>query len=1108
MAMRLSFDLNNQVETPTFVLARRNGCKIGELSNLSSIRIKGSMTAPEMFFKVNKYDGSQITPYWDDVKDFKLVWCKEIDMWFEIKVNENHSDDVTKSVTMQRLGNAELSQTIIRNMEINTEEDILRDDYVQPTLFYNEDKPEASLLHRILDKTQHYTVEHIDEHLKGIQRVFSFNGKSVLECFDEIAEELDVLFVYNSCSDANGKPKRTISVYDLKNYCKHCGARGSFVGTCLNCGSVDITNGYGEDTSILVSKEDLGQDITITVNQDEVKNCYYLEGGDDLMTATIRNCNPNGTSYIWNAGTNVEDMDIELQNLLDDYNRDYEYYRDEYVSSTSSLPVSNYNGLVNKYNGTSEDINLNIMENSLVGYSPIMQYYYDAIDLEVYLQSGLLPNIVLQDTNAQIEAAKLTSSALSPVAVVDAKYMTLSNVSTAVLNAAKVAADPRYKIAVKNASFSGSTWTGNFTVTNYSDERDTCDSAIITVTANANYETYINQKLKKTLYNGTKGKYGSITNMLDMNATDFKAQLKKYNLVTLNSLNTCFTECLKLLSEQKIDQSSSELYSTIYIPIQNKISYVQAEVSIRESEVAVVRNMQTGLLGLKKTVNDVLDLETYLGDLWLDFCAYRREETFTNSNYISDYLTNKQLFQRANEFMDLAQYEIFKVSTYTHTIDTTLKNLLVIPEFKAITDWFECGNCFRIKDDDGKIYKLRLMEYEISFDNLENIDVTFSDASRKIDSLAPVKEILVNSSNIINNYNAVMNKTNSKFESINDSMTDVVVDSSFNNDYTYDSYYDVKDSIAQSAGQLTTDIIVVDGLIRTEIVDRRNADLDLSSNITQTAGQILSQVSATYQTITDAGLEYERLSSQISQTAGEISMKVSKGDVVSEINQSADSVKINADKIVISGETTINGDFCIDADGHLIIGSTDVNCSYARLTENMFKVAFNTGGNERLTKIGEGTVVIGDQYAECVIAQMLNGEVLLRCNKLNGETPITSANISGSHSHSEYVTNGTLNDVKSTATMASDMATNLAGRVSTIEGNYVTSTTLSSYVTLDTLTSKLSYYATASNLGTVSGRLSDLQSEVADTKSVAITASDMATSLAGRVAALEAKVGT
>lgn len=938
MGIRLDFDPHGNPQTPTFVLATRNGTKIGQVSNITNVILKGAMKDPSCIFTVNKYDGENVIPYWDDIEDFKLCWCKETDTWFEIKIDLSVSDDVTKQVSLQRLGEAELLQIKVYGMEINTEEDILRDDYVQPTVFYNQSKPTASLLHRILEKAPHYRIRHIDEHLKNIQKIFSFNDKPIKECFDEIEESMDILFVYESKSKDEGTPDRTIDVYDLKSYCKTCGARGSFVDECLNCGSTNITEGYGVDTAIMVSRQALGNEINIKVNADEVKNCYRLEGGDDLMTATIRNCNPNGTSYIWDfAEVTKRDMNASLVEKIEAYKKDYDYYKDSYVSSLSSLPVSSYNALVDKYNPTSEDLKVSKIT-SIVGYAPIMQHYYDTIDFVVYLESGLLPNIKLQDTNAQAEAAKLTASALSPVAIVSNKYITLANASTAVLNAAKIASDPRYQIKVNQSSLSGNTWTGNFTVTNYSDERDTCVSSIIKVTVNDDYETYVNQKLKKTLYNSAKGRYGNITQMIDMDITTFQAELNKYNLTALKSFNTCFTECINLLSEQGIDKSDSDLYNSVYLPVYNKIGYIQSEIVERENEINVVKTVQNKLLELKQFINNKLNLETYLGTQnWLDFCAYRREDTYSNGNYISDYLNNKELFSRAKEFMEMAEYEISKSANYKHEISSTLKDLLTVEEFKPLVNYFECGNWIRIKDDDDSIYKLRLIDYEIDFDNTDVISVTFSDVIRTIDGLSPISEILVKSSDIINNYKSAINKTNSSFESINDSMYDVITNTNFNNGYINDSYYDIHDSITQNEERVTSQIVKTDTEIRAEVArtyattkamidgdavaittskgytdsqieityDNINLSVDgkinsttqyfndtlknysttteMNSAINIKADSITSTVSATYETKTDAEETRETLSSRIAQTAKSIDLSVTNGETSSGI---------------------------------------------------------------------------------------------------------------------------------------------------------------------------------------------------------------------------------
>jgi len=933
MGIKLDFDFDRNVQTPTFVLATRNGTKIGQISNITGVRLKGAMKDPECTFTVNKYDGNEVIPYWDDITDFKLCWCKEMDMWFEIKIDVSVSDDVTKQVSLQRLGEAELLQIKVYGMEINTEEDILRDDYVQPTVFYNENKTTASLLHRMLEKAPHYRIRHIDEHLKGIQKIFSFNDKPIKECFDEIEESMDIIFIYESKSTENGIPDRTIDVYDLKSYCKICGARGSFVDKCLNCGSTNITDGYGTDTTIMVSRQALGNEINIKVNADEVKNCYRLEGGDDLMTATIRNCNPNGTSYIWDfAEVTKRDMDTTLVEKIENYKNEYVYYKDSYVSNLSSFPVVKYNTLADKYNPTSEDLKVTKLTN-IVGYAPIMQHYYDTVDFIIYLESGLLPNIILQDTDAQVEAAKLTSSVLSPVAIVSNKYKTLANVSTSVLNAAKIVSDPRYQIKINQSALNGNTWTGNFTVTNYGDERDTCVSSIINVTVNDDYEKYINQKLKKTLHNASKGKFGSITQMIDMSADTFQAELKKYNLTALSSFNTCFTECVNILSEQEIDQPSSELYNSVYMPIYNKIGYIQSEVAIRENEINLIKSVQGKLLILKQLINDKLNLETYFGTQnWLDFCAYRREETYSNENYISDYLNNKELFARAEEFMEMAEYEISKTANYKHEISSTLRNLLVIKEFEKLLSYFECGNWIRTIDDDGNIYKLRLIDYEINFDNIEDISVTFSDVVRTIDGLEPVKEILIKSSDIINNYNSAMNKTNGNFEYINDSMKDILIDSNFSYDLIYDSSYELKDVLIGVNSETITMIEAENGLLRTYI---GQIDNDLQGKIDYANTQIQQTAQAVVIEANRASSMEEELTSRISTVAGEVSIKVSKGDLVSEINASPDALIFNTPgKIIISG-----GNFNLDASGNVsmtgtinatggVIGGIDISQGY------------------------------------------------------------------------------------------------------------------------------------------------------------------------------------
>lgn len=77
---------------------------------------------------------------------------------------------------------------------------------------------------------------------------------------------------------------------------------------------------------------------------------------------------------------------------------------------------------------------------------------------------------------------------------------------------------------------------------------------------------------------------------------------------------------------------------------------------------------------------------------------------------------------------------------------------------------------------------------------------------------------------------------------------------------------------------------------------------DLSSRITQTNSKIESEVRS-------INRGYNNLSSRITQTESSISSKVSKGNIISEINQSYEGVKIRASKIDLDGNVNVSGTF-------------------------------------------------------------------------------------------------------------------------------------------------------------------------------------------------------
>lgn len=118
------------------------------------------------------------------------------------------------------------------------------------------------------------------------------------------------------------------------------------------------------------------------------------------------------------------------------------------------------------------------------------------------------------------------------------------------------------------------------------------------------------------------------------------------------------------------------------------------------------------------------------------------------------------------------------------------------------------------------------------------------------------------------------------------------------------------------------------------------------SRITVAEGSITSEVSRAKDA--ESGL-----SSRITQTETLISSKVSKGDIASSINQTAQSVKINASKINFNGLVTANTYFKINTDGsfaakkgtigNFTVTSGKITTGYATLSMRSHAFIFNGG---------------------------------------------------------------------------------------------------------------------------------------------------------------------
>lgn len=798
MAVRINFDPTGNVETPVFVLATRNGTKLGDIPAESIVYRDGLNTCSEMSFKVHKTTDGKDYALWEQLKDFKLMWVRDFDTWYEIYVELDESDDTLKNVTAKSLGEAELSQINLYGLEVNTDAEIEKEGYT-PTVFYDEFNHKNSLLHRLMEKAAHYRIDHVDFSIAEIQRVFSFDAVSIYDAMQTVSKEINCLFVINSGSDEYGNIDRAVSVYDLESYCIDCGHREEFTAVCPKCGGKNISSGYGEYTTIYVDRENLADNITFSTDTGAVKNCFKLVAGDDLMTETLASCNPNGSAYIWYISDELkEDMSVDLITRLGEYDTQYGYYYNEHITDLSGETLNAYNELISKYFAYNDQ--LREQEQTVTGYPNLVESLFTAADFYEFVNSGFMPEDTTRKT-ASYQAATINYVSLSPVAMDNPTNATKDSVNSAVLAVAQTLIHPDYTVELVTSTYSDGMFSGIFRVSN-SDGTDVATTGAVNVDIIKDDELLIEQKIAKAL-----AKYKTIpgiVKLFNLSSDGFIKSLVDYNLEALTTLEDAALSVIDLLIEEGISNRDEwankdpDLYRNIYEPHYRKLYFVKNEIKVRKAEIAAIAAFRDEIETYKNEIQEALNFEKFLGDeLWLDFIAYRREDTYTNSGYVSDGLTNGELYTFALEFIDVAKKDIFKSATLQHSISATLKNLLAMKEFAPLTNYFEVGNWIQVKVD-GIVYRLRLIDYEINFDSLENIAITFSDVKKVATGVTDTQDILDQAATMATSYGALMRQSGQNAKSseqlddwVNKGMALTkmkIIDSAENQNITWDSH--------------------------------------------------------------------------------------------------------------------------------------------------------------------------------------------------------------------------------------------------------------------------------------------------------------------------------
>ncbi len=512
--MQPYFHPGTSPEVPTLALQLKSGESLGVLNGVTNLIYKKNLnSANELSFTVSKYtDGTQ-NPLWNSLTDLKNIYVPEFQERFEIKVSSHEDNTETRSVTGTSLCEAELGQIILRGLEINTDQDLANNssETYPATVFCMDisdaDSPEVkkqkekhSLLHRVLSgKASFYRIGTVDENLKSLSYTFSADEISVYDFLTgEVAKQMQCLFEFDSMT-------REIHVHTLSDD--------------------NSDESYGTDTTILIDRENLASSLTCEGDADSLKNCFYVEGGDELISAAFAQINPSGDQYLYYFSPEaLADMPESLREAITAYRSKSENYltlNPKTPSATthpyqkrpdtgqlcmyqtafsSSAADTRYTrafqealreiSQLTDQNGQHPYENYNYtIPNTYNKHTDLVRDYYNATDFQSFLEYKMMPDYKMEVYDKYQALSRLNAAALGTIGIAG---LNLSNplqsaIKNAVKNKAKTLVNTGlFAVDIENSQInvaensSGTriTWTGTFSIT----DRQNDDPAASTIT--------------------------------------------------------------------------------------------------------------------------------------------------------------------------------------------------------------------------------------------------------------------------------------------------------------------------------------------------------------------------------------------------------------------------------------------------------------------------------------------------------------------------------------------------------------------------------------------------------------------------------------------------
>jgi len=739
-ALRLPFDLLSRTyRKPNVYLCEVDKSKI---CALETINLHGALkfnTYSEITFTVartytNMITGeTQVNPFYDKIQALRLILVEGFG-YFEIQDPEIVSDGIreVKNITAKS-SEYTLSQKYLENINVNTgENDSIEVMYanehntsIEPVTLYDVGRPGLSLLNIILEKVYGWKIGHVDPALCTMSRKFEISRASVYDFIvQDICENFNCFAIFDTINN-------TINLYAEALITKHIGdeesttfkvfpAYGTISSVSVdsykttkytyiidpddnigyltfdeppaNGAKIEITDGDQTDwtTDVYIAFQNLAQEVNVSYSADDIKTVLTVKGADDL---DIREVNM-GLPYIVDISYyyNVDWMGQELFDAYTEYVKNTNKYQDTYTSNAQDILT-----LQNDISFADNRVSLGYGVDSSVNVDTVGTYYV--------INGGSYPNYTYKEVSLPSEYnANTTYYKLNGVNVTEEKVHTLYSAVR------KYFIDTHQQMApeIQDIATRDKTWEELLDELEEQFEFVSDKFAILksALTPSASVDA------------ATK----AVRSFLDLIWTEM-------GRTPLTTLFLKPYEGIESANKEAGYADKNSEYYWFYYPVTIMLASLKEVIAQREKTIDDLT------VDLEKKQDDNAEITEkmsiynhFTSSQLVRLSSFLREDEYTDDNFVETSAdTIKDLIKTKHELRECGRIELSKLCEPKLAFSMDMANIYALPEFEPIIDQFQLGKLINVAIRDDYVKRARLLAVDINFDDFSDFTCEFGE---------------------------------------------------------------------------------------------------------------------------------------------------------------------------------------------------------------------------------------------------------------------------------------------------------------------------------------------------------------------------------------------